>query len=111
MTKSPTNPHEEKHPTPISFKPDGSIKLPLNIPQPPKQLIPIDSNDSGREREPDSDEQPLNTSFDKTFRLGDSCKDEILKEYEVYTTCEVKAIDLKWCIGMICAYFLAGISF
>ena len=40
-----------------------------------------------------------------------SCKDEILKEYEVYTTCEVKAIDLKWCIGMICAYFLEGVSF
>ena len=40
-----------------------------------------------------------------------SCKDEILKEYEVYTTDEVKAIDLKWCVRMICAYFLAGISF
>ena len=40
-----------------------------------------------------------------------SCKDEILKEYEVYTTNEVKAIDLKWCVRMICAYFLAGISF
>lgn len=38
-----------------------------------------------------------------------SCGDEILKEYEVYTTHEVKVIDLKWCIGMLCAYFLSGI--
>ena len=40
-----------------------------------------------------------------------SCGEEILKEYEVYTTNEVEAIDLNWCVEMICAYFLEGISF
>ena len=40
-----------------------------------------------------------------------SCDDEILKEYEVYTTNEVLAIDLKWCVNMIYAYFLEGVSF
>lgn len=40
-----------------------------------------------------------------------TCGDELLKEFEVYTTYEVKAIDFKWCVGMICACFLAGIYF
>lgn len=39
-----------------------------------------------------------------------SCGEEIFRTYEVYTITEVKAIDYAWCVSMVCAYFLEGVT-
>jgi len=42
-------------------------------------------------------------------RVSIYIEDKVVREYDILTTCEVKEIDIHWCIKMVVAIFLKGI--